>query len=135
MIRRSSSNFTFTPIGSIQKRISPSEVTKLLQEAKLYIDLGPHPGQDRLPREAALAGCIVITNMEGAAYYEEDVPIPKQYKMKDFDVDVIHRLLSSSLNNYDEVSKEFDSYRDWIHGQETRMDKCIKDFLTKVCNR
>jgi hypothetical protein len=132
IIRRSDTKFKFTPIGSTQKRISPSDVTKLLNAAKVYIDFGPHPGMDRLPREAALAGCIVITNKEGAAYYHEDVPLPKEYKVEKFDVDHIHRLLSSSIDQYDDKRKEFDSYRDWIHGQEGRMDICVKDFLKQI---
>ena len=132
IIRRSSAKFTFTPIGSIQKRISPTDVTKLLQDAKIYIDFGPHPGMDRLPREAALAGCIVITNMDGAAYYHDDVPILEEYKVGKFDVDAIHRLLTLCIDNYDEKIKDFDSYRSWIHDQESRMDTCVTTLLKSI---
>ena len=48
---------------------------------------------DRLPREAALAGCIVITNREGAAAHDEDVPLPPEFKFRTFDVEAIHALL------------------------------------------
>ena len=82
---------------------------------------------DRLPREAALAQCIVITNKLGAANYSEDVPIPSQYKVEH--VQNVPKLLTYSLKEYEEKTKDFDSYREWIHGQETQMHKCVQTFL------
>lgn len=124
----------FTPIGGGsdgRQRISPEEVVQMLRRARIYIDFGPHPGMDRLPREAALAGCVVITNAEGAAQYDEDVPIPADYKIRKFDVDRIHRLLRSCLNDESKVN-DFDPYREWIGGQRKRMDECVKDFVDEI---
>ena len=87
---------------------------------------------DRLPREAALCGCIVITNKQGAAFYQEDVPISEEYKVKDFNVDSIHRLLTSCIEDFEKRGKDFDSYREWIHSQETKMDECVKGFFSKI---
>ena len=129
--RRGESKFLFTPIGG-KKRLSPLEVTKLLSQAKVYIDFGPHPGMDRLPREAAIANCIVITNKEGAAFHDEDVPIPADYKIGTFDVERIHKLLKDSVENYKEKTKEFDSYRNWISSQETKMETCVERLITSV---
>ena len=100
---------------------------ELLHRAEVYIDFGPHPGMDRLPREAALAQCIVITNQLGAANYKEDVPIPPQYKVQD--VQNVPKLLTTSLKEYETKKKDFDSYREWINGQETQMHKCVQKFL------
>lgn len=130
--KRSEKKFTFTPIGGTKKRLSPLEVSKLLHRAKVYIDFGPHPGMDRLPREAALANCIVITNMDGAAFYKEDVPIPKKYKIADFDVDVVHKLLNETIKGYAEKKKDFDAYRKWISTQEDRMDACVKSLINSI---
>mmetsp|Transcript_42175 Transcript_42175/g.61623 ORF Transcript_42175/g.61623 Transcript_42175/m.61623 type:complete len:139 (+) Transcript_42175:192-608(+) len=113
-------------------RTSHWQVTALLHRAKVYIDFGPHPGMDRLPREAALANCLVITNTSGAAKYKEDVPIPGQYKISKFDVDAIHRLLKSCLEDYEKRVKDFDAYREWIHGQEGRMRLCVDTFVKRV---
>mmetsp|Transcript_39085 Transcript_39085/g.85693 ORF Transcript_39085/g.85693 Transcript_39085/m.85693 type:complete len:434 (+) Transcript_39085:131-1432(+) len=124
----------FTPIGggSVgRSRISPEEVVKMLHRARIYIDFGPHPGMDRLPREAALAGCIVITNSEGAAQYDEDVPIPAEYKIRKFNVDTIHRLLRQSLDDESKTS-DFDDYRKWIEGQADRMRKCVEDLVDEI---
>ena len=124
----------FTPIGGGsdgRQRISPEEVVQMLRRARIYIDFGPHPGMDRLPREAALAGCVVITNAEGAAQYDEDVPIPADYKIRKFDVDRIHRLLRSCLDD-EGKGKDFDPYREWIGGQAKRMDDCVKAFIEEI---
>ena len=90
---------------------------------------------DRLPREAALSDCIVITNREGAAGYEEDVPLPKKFKVGVFDVDEIHRLLVECLEEYEVRRGELDGYREWIRGQEVRMDVCVRGFLDSVVRR
>lgn len=51
-----------------------------MSKSKVYIDFGNHPGKDRIPREAAISGCIVITGKRGAAAFAEDVCIPETYK-------------------------------------------------------
>ena len=126
---------SFTPIGGGsggRTRISPEEVVAMLGRARVYIDFGPHPGMDRLPREAAIASCIVITNGDGAAQFDTDVPIPPHYKVRKFDVDRIHRLLRRSLDEYEKRVKDFDDYRKWIGGQMERMDMCVDKFLDEV---
>ena len=60
-----------------------AEVKSYLENCKVYIDFGNHPGKDRFPREAAISGCCIITGKKGAAAYYEDVPIPDQYKFQD----------------------------------------------------
>ena len=57
-------------------------LTNRMRTAKLYIDFGEFPGKDRLPREAILNGCCILTGKIGAASYYEDVPIPAEYKME-----------------------------------------------------
>ena len=47
------------------KNMTPEQVQKLLERAKVYIDFGNHPGKDRIPREAAISGCVVITGKRG----------------------------------------------------------------------
>ncbi len=131
--KRSDKKFQFTPIGgSGDKRITPAQVTKLLHRAKVYIDFGPHPGMDRLPREAALANCIVITNTAGAAFYDEDVPIPSSYKIDTFDVEKIHSLLKKAVEEYDVKKADFDTYRKWIVGQKIEMEGCVKRLVDTV---
>jgi hypothetical protein len=136
--KRSGWAMKFQPIGGGPEgrvRIPPAEVRELLKKAKIYIDFGPHPGMDRLPREAALAGCLVVTNMEGAASYQEDVPLPAKYKVRKFDPETIHRLLKDLLQNFDERKKDLDEYRCWIRDQKERMNDCISNLVTELVTK
>jgi len=67
----------FIPIVNMSKE----EVDSLLSRSMLYIDFGHHPGRDRLPREAALHGCVVLTSRKGSANNTIDVPIGSEYKL------------------------------------------------------
>lgn len=55
--------------------MTKQEMIDILSKCEIYIDLGFHPGKDRIPREAALCDCIVITNTVGSAGNSIDVPI------------------------------------------------------------
>jgi hypothetical protein len=63
------------------KGLSRDQLSANLYKAKLYIDFGHHPGKDRLPREAAMLGCCLITGLLGSAGNNIDLPIPQQYKI------------------------------------------------------
>ena len=107
----------------------------LLKRSKVYIDFGPHPGMDRLPREAALAGCVVLTNREGAANFEEDVPLPSEFKFAKFNVDVIASKLKECCNKHEEYGAKMKSYKEWILGQEKQMEVIVDLFINRVCTR
>lgn len=64
----------------------------LFGSSKVYVDFGEHPGRDRLPREAASSGCIVVTGRRGSAGNEIDVPLPPAHKFDQNDPDVLPRL-------------------------------------------
>ena len=97
-----------------------------------YIDFGPHPGMDRLPREAALAGCVVITNCEGAANFQEDLPLPSEFKFGSFDVDKICQLLRDCCNNHAAYVEKMRPSREWIFGQEKQMRHCVDQLVDRV---
>lgn len=65
------------------KGYTSAQMAVLLTQAKVYIDFGEHPGRDRIPREAAANGCVIITGRQGSAGNEIDVPIPYRYKIDD----------------------------------------------------
>lgn len=52
------------------------KVLETLAAAKAYVDLGTFPGKDRMPREAALLGCLVFLSTSGAGANAEDYLIP-----------------------------------------------------------
>jgi len=100
----------FIPIQNMTSR----EVADLLRRAKIYIDFGHHPGKDRPPREAAMAGCCVITGRGGSAQYHNDLPVPEKYKLDDKTsafVNDFGMLAESIFKSFSVHAKEFDAYR------------------------
>jgi hypothetical protein len=71
----------FVPVQNMTKK----EVAGLLARAKVYIDFGHHPGKDRIPREAVMAGCCVVTGRRGSARFDADVPLSSEFKLDEFD--------------------------------------------------
>lgn len=95
------------------QNMTPEQVQELLAKCKVYIDFGNHPGKDRIPREAALSGCVVITGMRGSAANDVDINIPCEFK---FDVrncqpgDVINKI-KVAFENFDSEYYKQKDYR------------------------
>lgn len=102
------------------QNLTPHQVSLLLAGGKVYIDFGYHPGKDRIPREAAMCGCCVITGRRGAAANETDVPIPDTYKFEDTEENIpaILSLIREILSDYEAHCGNFDSYRTIIRGEQ-----------------
>lgn len=124
----SNTDLSFVPIQGMTK----TQVSDLLSRAKIYIDFGNHPGKDRLPREAAMAGCCVITGIQGAAGNTEDIPIPRRYKLNDNNHDYVSEFRSLAhniLENFDEHSKHFDEYRASIRSEPMIFKRQVIDIF------
>lgn len=118
----------FVPI----KNMTPKEVAELLGRAKIYVDFGHHPGKDRPPREAAMAGCCVITGRKGSARYHEDVPIPEKYKLDDSRGEYLKgfgQLSEQIFKDYEVHAKDFDSYRAKILKEPDIFKQQVKDIF------
>ncbi|WP_289068315.1 hypothetical protein [uncultured Bifidobacterium sp.] len=91
-----------------------------LSSCKIYVDFGPHPGKDRIPREAAICGCCVITGRRGSAANNFDVPIPIKYKFDEYNQSVtdVHNCISLIMNDYEKCKHDFDDYRKIIECEE-----------------
>ena len=107
-------NEKFIPIVNM----SVSEVKALMEESMLYIDFGNHPGKDRIPREAAMCGCCVITNREGSADNDCDMPISGLYKVAERNFSKAPMLIRSVLDYYETACCHFDGYREMIRGEK-----------------
>ncbi len=101
-----------------------------LKTCKIYVDLGAHPGKDRIPREAALAGCVVITNKLGAADNEVDIPIeekvdgPEELKV----------LIEDIFKNYESYYEKQKNYRDIIVNEKDIFKSQVKTFIAYLAN-
>ncbi|MDD3417006.1 MAG: glycosyltransferase family A protein [Lachnospiraceae bacterium] len=111
--------------------MTPAQVGEHLRTAKMYIDFGNHPGKDRIPREAALSGCCVITGMNGSAAYYKDVPIPDKYKFHDGikQAEEIIEMIRDVFSNYEKVNIDFDSYRAVIRNEKDAFMKDVENIF------
>ena len=106
-------------------------VHTLMQKSMVYVDFGNHPGKDRMPREAALSGCCIITGMRGAAKYFEDVSIPSKYKINEKKVNTknVVKLIYDSLNNYEIYSEDFEEYCNLIKNKKKEFYTAVKELF------
>ncbi len=105
------------------ENMTREKVRAAMNLAKIYVDVGEHPGKDRIPREAAISGCCVITGRRGSAAYHEDVPIPDRYKIDDssgVDTDMVRDMITDIFANFDERQKDFSEYREMIMAEKER---------------
>lgn len=110
--------FNWVPIINM----NPQQVSALLHTAKVYVDFGNHPGKDRIPREAAISGCCIITNKLGSAAYYEDVPIPSRYKFDHVSAQIpqITHLIQDIFDHYNTHLDAFSPYCEMIKHEEER---------------
>ena len=110
------------------KGYSREELLGVLKKAKVYVDFGNHPGKDRLPRECAMNGCCIVTGMRGSAAYDEDVPIPREYKFNENKAnieDIIFKI-RFTMENFSAAIKDFDTYRTKIKNEKAIFENEIR---------
>jgi hypothetical protein len=129
-IIKSAKDIKFVPLINMSRE----EVIKTLQRAKVYIDFGNHPGKDRIPREAAILGCCVITGKRGSAAFFEDVPIPDEYKFEDKKENIpkIVEKIKDCFENFEERYKDFDYYRQVIKNEPQKFIEDLKKIFVRV---
>jgi hypothetical protein len=129
IIIKEAKNITFVPIINMTRE----GVVSLLLSAKVYIDFGHHPGKDRIPREASVLGCCVITNRKGAAGEDVDVPLSREFKYEESDnvlSDIVSKI-EDCLNNYEENLLKQNSYRKFIEREEEAFYEDAKNIFAR----
>lgn len=129
-LKRKDDKLVFIPI----LKMSQNEIRDLMSSAKLYIDFGAHPGKDRMPREAALCGCCIITSTLGSAGYYEDIPISREYKFerKKENINAILDKIHYIMDHYEEETKKFDHYREFIKNEHQTFISDVKKLFCCV---
>lgn len=98
----------FRPIEGLTRQ----EVINVFRHSKLYVDFGVFSGRERLPREAVMCGCCILTSTKGTAGYFNDNPILEKYKTDD--VTEAMQMIKYVLKNYKQCKTDFDLYRDLL---------------------
>lgn len=122
-------HLNFIPI----ENLTTMQVKELLLKSKVYIDFGTHPGKDRIPREAAMCGCCIITNKKGSAKYYDDVPINEEFKFEDNEdnIDNIIEKITICINNYDKEILKFKEYQQFIKHEKEQFEMDVKKIFLK----
>ena len=115
-------------------KMTSEEISKLMASSKIYIDFGSHPGKDRLPREAALNGCCIIVNKEGAANNNLDINIPEKFKICDplKEQNLIVSLIKEIFKSYNNQYLQFEDYRNKIRKEENTFEMEVKQIVKNL---
>lgn len=124
----------FRPLRGLDR----DQLAEAFLGAKLYIDFGHHPGKDRLPREAALHGCCVVTARHGSAANAVDVPIPERFKL-DVKGPGFERGFEGAaaevMADFGTVTREFDAYRAVIAREPEVFRGQVRDAFVRDAGR
>lgn len=130
MIMEAFSDIDFCPIVNMSRL----QVADLLATAKVYMDFGHHPGKDRIPREAAMAGCCVVTGTRGSAAFYEDVPIDAEFKIEEgsesFMVD-LRKAIELIFDDFEGASRRFEHYRGVISAEQRAFKAQVASLFRK----
>jgi hypothetical protein len=126
-ILSTANHLRFEPIYGLSRK----RVIDVLTRAKVYIDFGPHPGKDRLPREAVMLGCCVLVGKRGSAANRFDVPIPEIYK---FDVEKnsipeIVLMIERCIKEYAWRVQDFNAYREHTRAEPEIFRNCAREIF------
>lgn len=129
-IIKEAKDIKFIPIINM----TPKQVIEALQKAKVYIDFGNHPGKDRIPREAAILGCCIITGKRGSAAFYEDVPIPNEYKFDDDEENIpkIINKIKDCFESFDKRHLDFNHYREVIKQEPQKFIENLREIFVKI---
>lgn len=111
--------------------LTPEGMREVMKKAKVYIDFGHHPGKDRIPREATICGCRIITNKKGSAKNDKDIPIPERYKFdENANTKDILNCIYDLIQNYSQKREDYKVYLDKITNEFIEFEKDIVKFFS-----
>lgn len=113
------------------ENMTQEEMINTMSKSKLYVDFGNHPGKDRIPREATLCGCCIITSKLGSAANNKDINIDSGYKFESIDtnLDLIQSKINDVMNNYESHIKNFRTYKEKIMNEESQFNRSIDEIF------
>lgn len=111
--------------------MTKAQVSDTLFKSKIYIDFGHHPGKDRVPREAAIAGAVVLLHAAGAANYFADHPLLPEYRFTQDDIvsGRLHRQIDDILDDPERHFAAQRYYRQAIRLEREQFDHEVRSFF------
>ena len=131
ILRNAFPEWNFVALEGMNER----ELAAMYLKSMIYIDFGHHPGRERMPREAAIMGCCVVTGRLGSAANDFDIPIPSQFKIDQFGVCFVgdfKHIVEKIFNDFEEQTKLFNSYRREILEEPNTQKSDLLGFLHRI---
>lgn len=127
LLIRKRRDLVFLPLQGYQQ----DQLLDLYRHSMLYVDFGPFPGAERMPKEACYNGCLIITGKAGASAYHADVAIPDEDKFPadKENIDSILDRIDAMLNHTDEFTNRDEEYVNMISDLEKNFIKAIEEIL------
>lgn len=116
------------------EHMNEEDIRNIMGRSKVYVDFGEFPGPERIPREAVMMGCNIVTSNQGAAAYHEDVPIPDDLKYPkniDFIPKIVDRI-HDMLLHYEDYFHYYDEYRAKVKDQPNLFNDEIKNLSSII---
>ncbi len=122
------SQYEWIPLTNMTRE----EIRIVLRKAKLHVDFGYFPGRDKIPREALVSGCCLLTGRDGTSAFKEDLGIPEKFKLhqNEQNPENIKRLIIELMNDYENIFKEFIPFREFVIGEKRRMFEDVKKLFS-----
>lgn len=123
-------NIKFVPIQNLEQH----EVKAVLKKAAVYMDFGYFPGPERIPREAVMMKCNIVTSNLGSAANEIDVPIDSLFKfsLEDSNIESIVALIKNMIISYEKYVPMYEKYRMKVKKQKKEFDENVRTFLERI---
>ena len=119
---------TFKPISGMTRQ----QVIDTMRDSKLYVDFGEFPGRERIPREAVMCGCCLITSKIGSAAYDLDFTHEYKFDSKDSHIWAIVHKIHYVLEHYAECRKDFDLFRKFLRDDIELMSKQCRGLINEI---
>jgi len=113
------------------RNMTQEELIYQYQTSKVYIDFGPFGGAERMPKEAVLYGCAILTARHGASGYYGDVSISDEYKIEEDKVSeevVIHKI-KNMIEHYELIKKDFITYKETVLSLENNFISSLESIF------
>ena len=120
--------------------MSKMELKDMYLKSKIFLDLGTHPGRERMPRESSVMGCVLILANRGSVKNDFDVPVDDIYKfdLKKKDVYLnIGNLIQSIFDNFQSHITSFKKYREEVSNSidKKKFSNDAKSFALKTIEK
>lgn len=112
------------------------QIRNLILNSKIYIDFGDHPGKDRIPRECASGGCVVITGTQQCGKNNKDIPIETKFEYNQhsdsYDYDSVADFILKSIDEYDFYFEQQKEYRNLIRKEKEIFSDEVKKMVSII---